>query len=82
MAGKTSIENGKKGGRPLGRKNDKTLMLEAEHAAFQQLVLANIRPLFAAQLSLEKGIAQVYRVTMGHTAAAASLSSSPRRRGY
>lgn len=58
-------ENGKKGGRPPGRKNDKTLLLEAEHEAFQQLVLKNLRPLFDAQLSLAKGLSYVYRVSIG-----------------
>ena len=36
-----SKTNGAEGGRPLGRKNDKTLLLEAEHEAFQQFVLQN-----------------------------------------
>jgi hypothetical protein len=43
MAGEASRQNGAKGGRPLGRKNDKILLLEAEHEAFQQLVLQNLR---------------------------------------
>jgi hypothetical protein len=65
MAGDASRKNGQNGGRPPGRKNNKTLALEAEHEAFQQLVLQNLRPLFDAQLSLAKGISQVYRVTTG-----------------
>lgn len=65
MAGEASRKNGKKGGRPLGRKNDKTLLIEAEHEAFQQLVLQNLRPLFDAQLSLAKGVSHVYRVSIG-----------------
>jgi hypothetical protein len=65
MAGNASRKNGEKGGRPPGRKNDKTLLLEAEHEAFQQLVLQNLRPLFDAQLSLAKGLSFVYRVTEG-----------------
>lgn len=65
MAGNASRENGKKGGRPVGRKNDKTLLLEAEHEAFQQLVLQNLRPLFDAQLSIAKGVSHIYRVTLG-----------------
>jgi hypothetical protein len=65
MAGNASRENGIKGGRPPGRKNDKTLLLEAEHEAFQQLVLQNLRPIFAAQLSIAKGVSYVYRVRIG-----------------
>jgi hypothetical protein len=53
------------GGRPKGRKNDKTLQLEAEHAAFQQLILNNIQPLVEAQLLLAKGVAHVFRVSIG-----------------
>lgn len=59
-------ENGKKGGRPPGRKNDKTLLLEAEHEAFQQLVLQNLRPLFDAQLNLAKGLSYVCRIATPH----------------
>lgn len=40
-------------------------MLEEEHKQLQQMVLANILPLFQAQLSLAKGISHVYRVTTG-----------------
>ena len=58
-------ENGKKGGRPPGRKNDKTLVLEAEHEAFQQMVLQNLRPLLDAQLNLAKGVTHIYRVSYG-----------------
>jgi hypothetical protein len=65
MAGNASRQNGTKGGRPPGRKNDKTLLLEAEHEAFQQLVLQNLRPLFDVQLSLAKGVSHIYRVTLG-----------------
>jgi hypothetical protein len=65
MAGDASKKNGEKGGRSLGHKNDKTLLLEAEHEAFQQLVLQNRRPLFDAQLSIAKGITFVYRTTLG-----------------
>ena len=65
MAGNASRKNSELGGRPPGRKNNKTLLLEKEHDAFQQLVLQNVRPLFDAQLSLAKGISQVYRVSIG-----------------
>lgn len=65
MAGNASRQNGAKGGRPPGRKNDKTLLLEAEHEAFQQLVLQNLRPLFDAQLSVAKGASFIYRITEG-----------------
>jgi hypothetical protein len=52
-------------GRPPGRKNDKTLLLKAEHEAFQQLVLQNLKPLFDAQLTLAKGVTVIYRVAEG-----------------
>jgi hypothetical protein len=65
MAGDASRQNGAKGGRPSGRKNDKTLMLEAEHEAFQQLVLQNLGQIFGAQLSLAKGVTYVCRVRIG-----------------
>jgi hypothetical protein len=65
MAGNASRQNGTKGGRPPGRKNDKTLLLEAEHEAFQQLVLQNLRPLFDAQLSVAKGVSHIYRIAIG-----------------
>jgi hypothetical protein len=65
MAGNASRKNGEKGGRLPGRKNDATLEPEAEREAFQQLVLQNLRPLFASQLALAKGLSYVYRVTTG-----------------
>lgn len=37
MSGKASIENGKLGGRPAGRKNNKTVEREAARQAYQQL---------------------------------------------
>lgn len=65
MAGNTSAENGRKGGRPLGRKNNKTLQVEAEHAQYQQMILAELGPLFTAKLSLAKGLTFVYRISIG-----------------
>jgi hypothetical protein len=65
MAGKTSANNGRLGGRPAGRKNDKTQMLEEEHKAFQQIVLEQLRPLVQSQLSIAKGTAHVYRIDIG-----------------
>jgi hypothetical protein len=65
MAGNTSANNGRLGGRPLGRKNDKTLMLEEEHKAFQQIVLEQLRPLIQSQLLIAKGTAHVYRIDIG-----------------
>lgn len=44
------------------RKNDKTLLLKAEHEAFQQLVVRKLRPLSKPQLSLPNGVTCVYRV--------------------
>lgn len=61
MAGKTSAQNGKLGGRPKGRKSNKTLEREAVNKAWQQLVLENMRPLFRKQLWLAMGQTYVYR---------------------
>ncbi len=55
MVGETSRRNGKKGGRPKGRKNNATLEKEAALAAFQERVRKNIEPLFDAQMTLARG---------------------------
>lgn len=65
MAGDASRQNGLLGGRPGGRKNNKTLQLEQEHKAYQQLVLNELRPLFDSQLSLAKGLSFVFRIDIG-----------------
>lgn len=62
MAGKASIENGKKGGRPSGRKNNKTIEREAARNLFEQMVRENIRPLFHSQMTIASGITYVYRI--------------------
>lgn len=61
MAGIHSVENGKKGGRPTGRKNNKTIEREAAFKAYQQMVLEQIAPLFRKQLWLAMGKTYVYR---------------------
>lgn len=54
--------NGMKGGRPKGRKDNKTLEREAARKAYEQMVLENLRPLFQKQLLLANGVNYVYRI--------------------
>lgn len=58
MAGRADIarENGKKGGRPKGRKSSSTLTKEAAREALRQIVLAEMRELAEAQIANAKGI--------------------------
>lgn len=53
--------NGKKGGRPKGRKNDRTLEREASRKAYEQWVLDKLNPLFQAQLLAALGQVFVFR---------------------
>lgn len=62
MAGKASIQNGKKGGRPTGRKNNATIEKEAARKAYEQMVLKNLQPIFRKQLWLAMGKTYVYRI--------------------
>jgi hypothetical protein len=50
MAGKASRENGKKGGRPKGRRSASTLEREAVLRAFNQRVMRQADRLFHAQM--------------------------------
>jgi hypothetical protein len=56
MAGHASVENGKLGGRPLGRRNEKTLEREAQLERFRQRVFEAFDPLINAQISLARGV--------------------------
>ena len=62
MAGRaeTARRNGKKGGRPKGRKNDATLTKEAARARVCQRVYADIDELLDAQLANAKGISHFF----------------------
>ena len=55
-------ENGKKGGRPPGVKNQATLEKEAALKRFQERVRSNIDPLFDSQLTLTRGQTFLYRI--------------------
>lgn len=57
-----SAENGKKGGRPPGKKNKKTLEKEAALEAFQKRVRNQIDPLFDSQYSLARGVSFLYKI--------------------
>lgn len=62
MAGKASRENGKKGGRPKGKKSAKTLEREAVLAAFRQKILSAADVLFTAQLHIATGQTYLYKI--------------------
>lgn len=62
MAGNASRQNGEKGGRPLGRKNDATIEKEAARKAYQQLILQRLRPLFESQMTLARGVSYMFRI--------------------
>lgn len=53
--------NGRKGGRPKGRKNDKTIEREAAKKAYDQMVLQKLEPVFQSQLVSALGVYFVYR---------------------
>jgi hypothetical protein len=55
MAGHTSRKNGEKGGRPPGRKNDATLVREAELERLRQRIFQATDVLVDAQLGLARG---------------------------
>lgn len=62
MVGKTSSENGKKGGRPPGRKNDETLKREAILKAMQQRIMAAADILLDSQFSLALGLSFLFKI--------------------
>lgn len=62
MAGKVSAENGKKGGRPKGKKSSTTLQKEAVMAAFREKVLSSADILFNSQLHLATGQTYLYKI--------------------
>jgi hypothetical protein len=61
MAGNTSRQNGKRGGRPRGRKNNKTLEREVIAEAFRQRVYAAMEELFGAQVTLARGCSFLFK---------------------
>lgn len=62
MAGKSSIENGKKGGRPKGKKNAATLEREAVSKIYQQKILNAANILFNKQMHLASGQTYLYKI--------------------
>lgn len=62
MPGTTSSENGKLGGRPLGRKNDTTLIREARLERIKERVNEATDVLVNSQLSLARGLSFLYRI--------------------
>lgn len=61
MGGITSRQNGSKGGRPPGRKNEATLEREAQLERLRQRVFEAFDPLINAQLSLAQGISYLFK---------------------
>lgn len=65
MAGQSSRENGKKGGRPKGTLSAATIGKEAAREEVRQLITAELVPLIQAQIENAKGIK--YLVTRNKT---------------
>lgn len=62
MPGKASIENGKLGGRPVGKKSKATLEKEAVLKAFNQRIFQIADSLLDPQISLAKGQRFLYKI--------------------
>lgn len=62
MGGRASIENGKKGGRPKGRKSDLTLMKEAKLQAILDRVYTATDALITAQVGTGIGTSYLYMI--------------------
>lgn len=62
MAGKISKENGKKGGRPKGKKNPATLEKEAVLAVYREKIMKSADVLFRSQLHLAAGQTYLYKI--------------------
>lgn len=77
MAGKASVENGKKGGRPKGSKSENTLMKEAVLAEFRKKAMESADVLFTSQLHLAKGQTYLYKIEKEFVA-----TSNDGKRGY
>lgn len=61
MAGETSRQNGKKGGRKPGTKNTATLEREAVNKAYVQKILTAANTLFEKQMELASGITYLFK---------------------
>lgn len=62
MAGTISKQNGKKGGRPKGKKNTATLEKEAVLAVFRDKVMKSADVLFNSQLHIATGLTYLYKI--------------------
>jgi hypothetical protein len=62
MAGDASRQNGALGGRPQGRKNEKTLEREAQLDRLRQRVFEAFDPLISAQISSARGVSYLYKL--------------------
>lgn len=62
MAGQTSIENGKKGGRPAGSLNKATIEKKEAEKQFIARVVKSVDKLFNAQMSIAQGCNYLYRI--------------------
>lgn len=62
MANKASAENGKKGGRPKGKKSTSTLEKEGVLKEFRQKILKSAEVLFNAQLQIATGQTYLYKI--------------------
>lgn len=62
MAGKTSVQNGKKGGRPKGKKTPATLEKEAVLKQFRLKTMQSADVLFNSQLHLATGQTFLYKI--------------------
>jgi len=62
MPGKTSAENGKKGGRPKGKRSKSTLEKEAVLAEVRKRIMANAQRILDSQLSLSQGQTFLYKI--------------------
>lgn len=60
MAGKTSIENGLKGGRPVGSKNKQTLEKSRIERAIKGRIMRSADALINSQMGLAKGLTYLY----------------------
>lgn len=62
MAGDTSRNNGKKGGRPKGSKSKATLEKEAALAEFRAKVVQSADLIFQSQMALVRGYSYLYKI--------------------
>ena len=62
MAGKISAENGKKGGRPLGKRNKKTIEKELEVEYLLRRVAAAKEAIVNAQILIATGTSYLYKI--------------------